>query len=121
MFKFYQDNKVVFVKETSEVPPCMTVNTIEEDTEHSVSDYVSTPENGYVLFHSAEAIEMKKKKVRSVRNSYLKETDVFMLTDYPVSDEEREKYKSYRAYLRTLPEKPDFPDIDVKTFSGWKE
>ena len=46
------------------------------------------------------SIEEKKAQVRSIRNQYLKQTDKFMITDYPITDEEREIYKQYRTYLR---------------------
>lgn len=121
MFKFHQNNKVVLVKETSELPPCIACDFIEEDSGHFVSDYIATTGKGYVLSDSGEALDVKKQNVRSVRNSYLKETDIFMLNDYPVNDEQREKYKSYRAYLRAIPESPDFPDIEVKTFAKWQQ
>lgn len=42
----------------------------------------------------------KKARIRAVRNQYLEQTDKFMITDYPISDDERELYKHYRTYLR---------------------
>ena len=45
-----------------------------------------------------------KAQIRAVRNQYLEQTDKYMITDYPISDEERELYKQYRTYLRTYPE-----------------
>ena len=50
--------------------------------------------------------EEKKARVRQVRNQYLEQTDKYMITDYPITDDERELYKQYRTYLRdyTLPE-----------------
>ena len=35
-------------------------------------------------------VEEKKADVRAVRNQYLEQTDKYMITDYPVSDDERE-------------------------------
>ena len=34
-----------------------------------------------------------KAQVRAVRNQYLEQTDKYMITDYPISDDERELYK----------------------------
>lgn len=42
----------------------------------------------------------KKAAVRAVRDQYLAATDKFMISDYPVSDEERARYRAYRQYLR---------------------
>ena len=44
MFKFHQNNKVVLVKETSELPPCIACDFIEENSGHFVSDYIATTE-----------------------------------------------------------------------------
>ena len=104
MFKVIKDNKIIGVSEQE--PVLLDNYDVEEDTEHSVSDY--TQINGeYVLTSSAEAIEQKKADVRAVRNQYLEQTDKYMITDYPITDDERELYKQYRTYLRdyTLSEK----------------
>ena len=65
--------------------------------------------------------EEKKARVRQVRNQYLKQTDKFMIADYPITDDERELYKQYRVYLRdyTLPE--NWWEHSPKDFSTWKE
>ena len=47
--------------------------------------------------------EQKEAEVRAIRNQYLEQTDKYMITDYPISDDERELYKQYREYLRTYP------------------
>ena len=42
-----------------------------------------------------------KVQVRSVRNRYLEQTDKYLsVTDYPITDDERELYRQYRTYLR---------------------
>ena len=64
--------------------------------------------------------EDKAQTLRNVRDSLLAETDKTMLPDYPVTDEEREKYKAYRQYLRDIPQNPDFPDIEILSFEEWK-
>ena len=60
-----------------------------------------------------------KTQVRAVRNSYLEQTDKFMLVDYPITDEERELYKQYRTYLRTYPECQDWYKANPKTYDEW--
>ena len=63
----------------------------------------------------------KKARVRQVRNQYLEQTDKYMITDYPITDEERELYKQYRTYLRTYPETEGWYENPPKDFSTWKE
>ena len=118
MFKAIKDDKIIAINETGEFP-CLVHDSIEEDTEHSIADYMQV--NGeYVLKTSDEAIEQKKTEVRSVRNQYLEQTDKYMITDYPITDEERELYKQYREYLRTYPECRDWYKANPKTYEEWK-
>ena len=117
MFKIIKDNKIMGVSENE--PVLLDNYEVQEDTEHSVSDYMQI--NGeYVLTSSAEAIEQKEDDVRAVRNQYLEQTDKFMITDYPITDEERELYKQYRVYLRTYPECRDWYKANPKTYEEWK-
>ena len=104
MFKAIKDDKIIAINETGEFP-CLVHDSIEEDTEHQLSDYIHY-DGQFVLTSSDEAIEQRKEQVRAVRNQYLEQTDKYMITDYPITDEERELYKQYRTYLRdyTLPE-----------------
>ena len=118
MFKALKDNKIIAINETGDFP-CLVYDSIEEDTEHSISDYLQV--NGeYVLTSSDEAIEQRKEQVRSVRNQYLEQTDKYMIADYPIADEERELYKQYREYLRTYPECQDWYKANPKTYEEWK-
>lgn len=98
MFKAVKDNKIIAINDSGKFP-CLVHDKIEEDTEHQLSDYVHC-DGQFVLTDSAEAIEQYKEQVRSVRNQYLEQTDKFLITDYPITDEEREHYKAYRTYLR---------------------
>lgn len=56
---------------------------------------------------------------RAERDSLLVETDKYMLSDFPITDEKREQYKAYRQYLRDLPEQAGFPNVDVLSFGDW--
>ena len=117
MFKAIKDNKIIAINETGEFP-CLVHDSVEEDAEHTVADYMQV--NGeYVLTSSDEAIEQKKAEVRSVRNQYLEQADKYMITDYPITDEERELYKQYRVYLRTYPECRDWYKANPKTYDEW--
>ena len=118
MFKALKDNKIIAINDSGEFP-CLVHDIVEEDEEHSIADYLQV--NGeYVLTSSDEAIEQKKTEVRSVRNQYLEQTDKYMITDYPITDDERELYKQYRVYLRTYPECQDWYKANPKTYEEWK-
>lgn len=66
------------------------------------------------------SIEDKQMQVRQVRNQYLEQTDKYMITDYPITDDELELYKQYRTYLRTYPECRDWYKANPKTYDEWK-
>lgn len=118
MFKAIKDEKIIAVNESGEFP-CLVYDTIEEDTEHTVQDYVHC-DSEFVLTDSAEAIEQRKQEVRSVRNQYLEQTDKYLsVSDFPITDEERELYKQYRTYLRTYPECQDWYNANPKTYEEW--
>ena len=119
MFKAIKDNKIIAINETGEFP-CLVHDRVEEDTEHQLSDYIHC-DGQFVLTSSDEAIEQRKEQVRSVRNQYLEQTDKYMITDYPVSDDERELYKQYRTYLRdyTLPE--NWWESEPQKFEEWNK
>ena len=119
MFKAIKDNKIIAINETGEFP-LMNYDSLEEDTEHQISDYIHC--NGeYVLTVSDESIEQRKEQVRSVRNQYLEQTDKFMIADYLVTDDERELYKQYRVYLRIYTEANLWYESNPFTFDEWKK
>lgn len=63
--------------------------------------------------------EEKKARVRQVRNQYLKQTDEFMIADYPITDEEREMYKQYRTYLRDYTLTENWWESEPLKFEEW--
>ena len=120
MFKALKDDKIIAINDSGEFP-CMVYDSIEEDTEHTVSDYVHC-DGQFVLTVSDEAIEQRKEQVRAVRNQYLKQTDKYIaLSDYPITDEERELYKQYRTYLRIYTEANLWYESNPFTFDEWKK
>ena len=119
MFKAIENGKIIGINETGEFP-LMNYDSLEEDTEHQLSDYVHC-DGEFVLTTSDPAIEQRKEQVRAVRNQYLEQTDKYLsVTDYPITDDERELYKQYRTYLRTYPECRDWYKANPKTFEEWK-
>ncbi len=63
--------------------------------------------------------EQKAESKRAERDVILKATDVYMLPDFPISEDQRELYKQYRQYLRDLPAMEGFPEIGVMSFKEW--
>lgn len=121
MFKAIKDDKIIAINETGDFP-CLVHDSVEEDTKHSVSDYMQV--NGeYVLTSSAEAIEQKKAEVRAVRNQYLKQyvddraKSPFMWNE--VSDEEKALIGDYRKYLMDYPETEGWYEHSPLTFEEW--
>lgn len=122
MFKAIKDNKIIAINETGDFP-LMNYESLEEDTEHSVSDYMQI--NGeYVLVSSDEAIEQKKSEVRAVRNQYLKQyvddraKSPFMWEEVP--EEEKALIGEYRKYLMDYPETEGWYEHSPMSFEEWK-
>lgn len=118
MFKAIENGKIVGINETGEFP-LMNYDSLEEDTEHQVSDYVHC--NGqFVLTTSDPAIEQYKEQVRAVRNRYLEQTDKYLsVTDFPITEGKKEQYRQYREYLRHYPEQADWYKQNPLDFEHW--
>ena len=118
MFKIMKDNKIIGVSEQE--PVLLDNYEVQEDNEHSISDYMQI--NGeYVLTSSDEAVEQKKADVRAIRNQYLEQTDKYMITDYPITDDERELYKQYRTYLRDYTLTENWWESEPLKFDEWNK
>ena len=117
MFIALKDSKIIAVNDSGDFP-CLVYDKVKEDTEHQLSDYVHC-DGQFVLISSDKAIEQRKGQVRTVRNKYLEQTDKYMITDYPITDDKRELYRQYRTYLRTYPECRDWYKANPKTYEEW--
>ena len=121
MFKAIKDDKIIAINDSGEFP-CMIYDSVEEDTEHQLSDYVHC-DGQFVLTSSDEAIEQKKAEVRSVRNQYLKQyvddraKSPFMWNE--VSEEEKTLIGEYRKYLMDYPETEGWWEHSPMTFEEW--
>lgn len=51
-----------------------------------------------------------KNKVRSMRDERLAKTDYLIMSDYPISDSDRELVLAYRQALRNIPQQEGFPE-----------
>lgn len=119
MFKAIKDEKIIAVNETGEFP-LMNYDSLEEDTEHQISDYIHC-DGQFVLTSSDEAIEQRKEQVRAVRNQYLEQTDKYLsVSDFPIDEDTKEQYRLYRQYLRDYPETEGWWEHSPMTFEEWK-
>ena len=121
MFKAIKDNKIIAINEIGEFP-CLVHDSVEEDTEHQLSDYVHC-DGQFVLTVSDEAIEQKKAEVRAVRNQYLKQyvddraKSPFMWNEIP--EEEKALIGEYRKYLMDYPETEGWYKHSPMSFEEW--
>lgn len=69
----------------------------------------------------SQPLEELKAQKRAERDNLLQSTDKFMLSDYPITEEEKGLWIKYRKYLRDLPEGSDFPNVEVLTFEDWNK
>ena len=53
--------------------------------------------------------EELSKELRAKRDNLLRDTDKYLISDYPISPESLEQVKAYRVSLRELPEQSGFP------------
>lgn len=68
-----------------------------------------------------EPESLKAARARLVRDGYLKDTDLFMLVDYPITEERRAVIRAYRQYLRDLPDsEPEWYLKHIKTLAEWE-
>ena len=66
-------------------------------------------------------VDELKANVRAVRNRYLEQTDKYLsVSDFPITDEEREQYKAYRQYLRDYTETEGWYESNPLTFDVWQ-
>ena len=79
MFKAIKDNKITAINETGDFP-CLVHDSVEEDTEHQLSDYVHC-DGEFVLTTSDTAIEQCKEQKRAERDAKI-ETYEWRLSRY---------------------------------------
>lgn len=117
MFKAIENGKIVGINDTGKFP-LMNYDSVEEDTEHQLSDYAHC-DGQFVLTISDEVIEQDKKRIRFIRNRYLEQTDKPMIIDYPITDDKRELCKQYRTYLRDYTLTKNWWESEPLKFEEW--
>ncbi len=73
-------------------------------------------ENGEIVEDTETLYNNKLSEIRSKRNYLLKESDVYMLSDYPIEDDDKATVESYRQELRDLPASLTEENIDEVEF-----
>ena len=122
MFKAIKDDKIIAINETGDFP-CLVYDSVEEDTEHQLSDYIHC-DGQFVLISSAEAIEQKKADVRAVRNSYLEkyvDPKQLVLVWNSLTEDQQKEYTDYRQYLLDYPETEGWYEQNPMTFEEFKQ
>lgn len=75
----------------------------------------------YTVHKKAEPTpEEWQARVREVRNNLLSETDKYMISDFPISDEERYQMKLYRQYLRDYTKQNNWWESLPDSFADWR-
>ena len=101
MYKATKDNKIIAISDTDSEFPCLVKDGVESDQEHTTADYDQY--NGEYLLKSEiplPADDELKYRVREIRDNALEQTDKYMISDFPITDTDRETMKQYRQYLR---------------------
>lgn len=57
---------------------------------------------------------------RAERDFLLFNSDKYMLSDFPITEEEREKWVAYRQYLRDYTKQENWWEESPKTFEDWQ-
>lgn len=74
----------------------------------------------YLLGYApAKHEEVSAEEKRADRDRLLRDSDIRMLPDFPISAEEKELWLLYRQYLRDITDDPKFPNVDVLSFENW--
>lgn len=67
----------------------------------------------------AEPETDKQARVRGIRNQMLEESDKYMISDFPLTDEERYQMKLYRQYLRDYTKQNNWCERLPDNFADW--
>ncbi|WP_371378955.1 tail fiber assembly protein [Sporomusa aerivorans] len=91
------------------VPDGYVAITEDEQNLYATGQYIRDMETGKPVPKPeyVPTAEEKLTAIRAKRDQLLSETDKYMLSDYPITDVEREAWKAYRQALRDMPETCD--------------
>lgn len=75
----------------------------------------------YVKGYAPEEPETEKQaRVRGIRNQMLDESDKYMISDFPLTDEERVQMGLYRQYLRDYTKQDNWWESLPDGFADWR-
>lgn len=75
----------------------------------------------YVKGYAPKEPETEKQaRVRGIRNQMLNESDKYMVSDFPLTDEERYQMKQYRQYLRDYTKQDNWWESLPDGFADWR-
>lgn len=84
--------------------------------------HIEKQDDKYVIVENPQpSIEDKKDVVRKVRDKMLTDTDKYMLSDYPITEDQKQDYIAYRKYLRDYTEIKNWYLESPKEFKSWLE
>ena len=128
MFKALKDDKIIAINDTGEFP-CLVYDTVDEDAEHQISDYVHC-DGEFVLTTSDPAIEQYKAQKRAERDAKI-ETYEWRMSRYErqkainieTTDTEETYLKlcQYIQDLRDITKQDKWWSSPILTFEKWKE
>lgn len=127
MFKAIKNKKIIAVNETG-VFPCLVYDSIEQDDEHTVSDYIHD-DGQFILKTSDEAKEQRAVEVRAERDRRI-EAARWRIERYQTqlaagleTTDTAEQYQALLIYVQSLRDVPgqdgfpdtiEWPEIEVK-------
>lgn len=74
----------------------------------------------YTVYEVKESETDKQNRVRIIRNQMLDESDKYMVSDFPLTDEERFQMKLYRQYLRDYTKQDNWWEGLPDGFADWR-
>lgn len=87
---------------------------LDSDDESEVyKELISSYHSGKLEIEDADLCKLNSEKeaeIRYLRNMRLRDTDCYMLCDYPISTYNKEEIKIYRQKLRDITKQSGFPD-----------
>ena len=69
----------------------------------AVQKWIADGGNVEPEFSEEKILQNKVAKKKAERDAKLRETDIYLVADFPISSEKLEQMKSYREYLRHIP------------------
>ena len=105
IFVGWQGDTPVFARDTRENLESIPAVSFDRITEEPFAEAWC----GTVYLEPEKLEKAQSIPIRAERDRRLAETDYLMMPDYPLSDADRERMKTYRQQLRDLPADPAFP------------